>query len=57
MKVRRIHPDQQQEETLNYILSLSHEERLMRHKAMLEKIYAGKINTTNLEGLKVYRKA
>lgn len=57
MKVRRLHPDQQQEETLNYILSLSHEERLVRHKALLEKIYSGKINITKLEGLKVYRKA
>jgi len=56
MKVRRVHPDQQQEETSNYILTLSHEERLIRHKAMLEKIYAGKINSTKLEGLKVYRK-
>ncbi len=53
MKVRRIHPDQQQVELLDYILRLTHEERLLRHKALLEKIYIGKINTTKLEGLKV----
>ena len=56
MKVRRIHPDQQQVEMLDYILTLTHEERLLRHKALLEKIYAGKINTTKLEGMKVTKK-
>lgn len=56
MKVRRIHPNEQEKETLDYLLSLTYEERLLRHKALLEKIYADKWPSFKLAGLKVYRK-
>lgn len=50
MKGKKIHPDQAYLEKLDYILSLTLQERLMRHKVLIDKLYEGKPRMKNYEG-------
>ena len=56
MKVRRIHPDELTEERRQELLAMSYEERLIRHKELLKKIYPDKVETLDWRGVKVIKK-
>lgn len=56
MKVRRIHPDQLEEERRQALLAMTYEERLLRHKELLKKMYPGKVDAHEWKGVKVIRK-
>ena len=53
MIVRRIHPDDLLEERRKELLAMTYEQRMLRHQELLQKIYPGKIGTSNLNGMKV----
>lgn len=56
MKVKKIYPDQAYLEKLDYILSLTPQERLMRHKLLIDKLYEGKPRMKNYEGCVVTKR-
>jgi hypothetical protein len=50
MKVNKIHPDEAYKEKLDYILSLTMTERLIRHKLLIDKLYEGKPRMSSFDG-------